>query len=240
MPKKTKQEQIPMKAISTYENARVMSEYSKLLENDSAYSLEVDPKKKYKMTDKEKNFVRFYLEYRNVPYVANILGIKIDEANEMFSSYNVQQEIKRINNSLCLRQFQTKMLSIPELAAYLTSFITDENVPTAKQLSTADKVDLAKYLINLNVSMSQAMTDPSVVMTNTFETKVKDMSVEAIKSMLNASDNMEKKRALIDKINVKGQLTLEDVSFLETLSVDELLNILTKIEGDEDGESQNS
>lgn len=240
MPKKTKQEQIPARAISTYENARVMSEYSKLLENDPTYSLEVDPKKMYKLTNEEKNFIRFYLEYRNVPYVASILKIKVDEANDIFAKYSVQQEIKRINHSLCLRQFQTKMLSIPELAAYLTSFITDENVPEAKQLTTADKVDLAKYLINLNVSMSQAMSDPSIVMTNTFETKVKDMSVETIKSMLTASDNIEKKRALIDKINAEGQLTLEDTSFLETLSVDELLNIVTKLEGEENGESKNS
>lgn len=242
MAKKNKQEVIPARTISTYENARVMSEYSKLLENDPAYSLEVDPKKKYKMTDEEKDFIRFYLEYRNVPYVARILNISDEKAAEIFSSYSVQQEIKRINHSLCLRQFQTKMLSIPELAAYLTSFITDENVPEAKQLSSRDKVDLAKYLINLNTTMSQAIADPSTIMTNTFETKVKDMSVEAIKHMITASDNIEKKRALIDKINVRGKerLTLEDVSFLETLSADELLGILTKLEGEDDGKSKDS
>ena len=237
---KKKKEQMPAHIMSTYETAKVMSEYNKLLESDPIYSLEVDPKNKKKMTDKEKDFVRFYLEYRNIPLVAMTLGMEKEEAFEIFKSYNVQQEVKRINRSLTMRQFQTKMLSIPELMAYLSSYITDENVPEAKQLSSADKVDLAKYLIGLNVQMSQAMSDPSKVMTNTLETKVKDMSVETIKQMLSASDNIDKKKEIIRQLNVDDTLTLEDMSFLETLSIDELLNLLTKIEGEGNGKSENS
>lgn len=237
---KKKKEQMPSKIMSTYETAKVMSEYNKILESDPAYSLDVDPKHKYKMTDEEKDFVRFYLEYRNIPLVAMTLGITQEQALEIFKSYNIQQEIKRINRSLTMRQFQTKMLSIPQLMAYLSSYITDENVPEAKQLSSVDKVDLAKYLIGLNVQMSQAIADPTKVMTNTLEVKVKDMSVETIKQMLAASDNIDRKKEIISQLNTDDTLTLEDMSFLETLSVDELLNLLTKIQGEDNGKSKNS
>lgn len=240
MAKKKKEQTPPANIMSTYETAKIMSEYNKILETDPAYSLEVDPKNKKKMTEEEKDFVRFYLEYRNIPLVAMTLGIEKEKAFEIFKSYNVQQEVKRINRSLTMRQFQTKMLSIPELMAYLSSYITDENVPESKQLSSVDKVDLAKYLIGLNVQMSQAIADPTKVMTNTLEVKVKEMSVETIKQMLATSDNIDKKKEIINQLNADDTLTLEDMSFLETLSVDELLNLLTKIQGEDNGKSKNS
>jgi hypothetical protein len=127
------------------------------------------------------------------------------------------------------------MLSIPELQGYLSSLITDENVPEADRLKTADKVNVAKYLIELNRSSSEYMKDPSKLMGQTIETKIKTLSVESIKKLIDASDDVTKKNEIINKINVKGLLTTDDISLLYTLSIEELLNILTKIEGGEDG-----
>lgn len=235
MGRKKKQPNVNVQQRTDFENNQILAEYSKILEIDPTYSLEVDPKKEYNLSDSEKSFIKFYIEYRNIPLAATCAGAEPEEGIKYFSKYEVQQEIKRINHALYLRQFKRKMLSIPDLVGYLSSLITNENVPEADRLKTSEKVGVAKYLIELNKDKNLFMQDASKVMEVSFEDKVKNMGVESIKLLLNTTTDLEKKKALIDQINVDGKLTIDDISFLQTLTVEELLNIISKIEGISDG-----
>lgn len=218
-----------------FENNQILAEYSKELETNDAYSLQVDPTGQYHLSESEKSFIKFYIEYRNIALAATCAGIEQDDALKYFAKYDIQQEIKRINHALYLRQFKKKMLSIPELAGFLSSLITDENVPEADKLKTSEKVSVAKYLIELNQNKNLFMQDASKVMEISFEDKVKTMGVESIKLLLNTTTDLDKKKELIDKLNVDGKLTIDDISFLQTLTVEELLDIIAKIEGDKHG-----
>ena len=79
--------------------------YKQELETNPDFSLVVDPLNKYNLPVKSKEFVRHYIEHRNIATAAVFCHIENDEALEIFTSFPVQQEIRRISRALYHRQF---------------------------------------------------------------------------------------------------------------------------------------
>lgn len=191
----------------------IQNDYDKILESPE-YSLEPDPENKYGMSDSQKQFVTYFVQFKNVATAAELCGIDMDVAKQFYVSYASQNEIRRINRALYHRQFSSQMLRLDDIGGYLSSLITDENVPIGDQLKTPEKVKVAGMLIELIKLKSQGMLEPSNMLNKDINDQIKNLSVTTIQRLLN---NME---------NPKNKLSKEEVETLKDLPTDDLLNFI--------------
>lgn len=202
-------------------------DYLKELDADKEYSLEVDPLNKYNMGDAQKSFIKYYVEFKNVPLASKMAGIEQEVGEAYFISYSSQNEIRRINKALIQRQFLAKMMSLDDIGGYLTSLITEDNVPLADRLKTREKLEVIKMLMDLNVMKSRCIENPSTLNNSDLDREIKELSVDTIKQLLNASGVKEKKKEAINEIKKNNSsLTPEELSYLESLPTTTLLNLL--------------
>ena len=217
---------------STYAN-EMQDEYIDELMNDPKNAVIADPTGELMMSEEVKTFIMHYVQFKNVATAADLTGISMDEAKKYFVSYNVQQEIRRINRALYHRQFCNKLLTIDELGGYLSSLLTDENVPVADQLRTSDKLRVVDMLIKLNEVKGAAIEDPNTLIYKDLEYEVQDLSVETITALLNSKDTLNQKNELIMQLN-GATLTPEEKDYLKTLPAKDLLRLINDIkQGDE-------
>lgn len=209
--------------------------YKQELETNPDFSLVVDPLNKYNLPVKTKEFVRHYIEHRNITTAAVFCHIENDEALEIFTSFPVQQEIRRISRALYHRQFSKKMMSLNEIGGYLTSLIEDSEIPAADRLSTRDKLAVIRMLIELNQMKLASMGDPSVLMMRDVNILVKDLSVGAIKALLEQSKpSTPPNRDIVTATNTmriqnsEPVLTPEEAAYIESLPADEALALLNE------------
>lgn len=209
--------------------------YKQELETNPEYSLVVDPLNKYNLPVTTKEFVRHYIEHRNIATAAVFCRIENDEALEIFTSFPVQQEIRRISRALYHRQFSKKMMSLNEIGGYLTSLIEDSEIPVADRLSTRDKLAVIRMLIELNQMKLASMGDPSVLMMRDVNILVKDLSVGAIKALLEQNKpSTPPNRDIVTATNTmriqnsEPVLTPEEAAYIESLPADEALALLNE------------
>lgn len=194
-------------------------------------SLNIDSNKKYGLADIQKEFIKYYIEFKNIPLVAQFIGINEAEAVEIFKGYGVQEEIKRINRELYQKRFKNKMLSLDELGSYVSSLIVGEDTPLNEQLNKKEKLDATKLLLNIYELKNKAIENPADL--NYYdvstEDEIKKLSLSSIKSLLNEKDKEDKKDELVKQIDKDGLLTLEDKALLKGLNTEELITLLNDI-----------
>lgn len=217
----------PAKVIEK-ENVELANSLAIEIENNPKYSLLVDPENKYGMNDLQKEFIRYYIEFKNIHLAAELCGLDITQAKEIFSSYSTQSEIRRINLALYHRQFQHKMLTIEQLGGWLSSLITDENVPVADRLKTTEKLKVAQMLIDMNDFKQNAFDNPNIIMVQNIETELKNLSVNAIKQLIYTTNikSDDEKDKVLEQLQENNTYTPEEVAYLKTLSINELLKYL--------------
>lgn len=198
--------------------------YVDTLETDPKYSLQVDPINKYNLSDDQKSFIKYYVDFKNVNTVADIMKIKQEKANEFFLSYPVQAEIRRINMALYHRQFSARLVNLDEIGGYLTSLLTGINTPLADQpRDLDDRLSIIKLLIEINKLKKSSLEDPEDLMNRNLGDQLKDLSITTIKQMLVVVDNKDKNKV----VNELGDnLTPEESAYLSTLPTEELLKII--------------
>ena len=198
-------------------------------ETNPEFSLEVDPTNKYSMTEAQKAFIKKYCDFKSIPMAAELCGLDLDTAKSYFVAWSSQQEIRRINRAMYQRQFAHKLLSIDEIGGYLSSLITDENVPLADRVKTMDKVRIAQMLIDLQLYKKQAIDDPSNIIDADIETDIKQLSIKSIKMLLYQKKDKKKD----DVIDMKDtELLPEEEAFLKTLPAEELLKLVDETNTD--------
>ena len=204
--------------------------YLKRLDEDKRYSLEIDPYNLYEFDDVHKQFIYYYVQHRNVPLAAKLAGINENKGIELFREHAVREEIDRINIAMYARNFSTKMLSLEEIGAYLSAIATDQ-VPDVDKLSTKDKIPVLKMLVDLNVLKKDGYDNPQVIEAIEIEKDVEKLSVKAIKNLIDASyDTTEAdKDDIIKSLNVDASLSEDDITFLKSLSKDDLLKLLNDL-----------
>jgi len=219
------------------ENQEKSAELQTELATNPEYSLDVDPTNKYSMTDTQKAFIKNYVNFKSIPMAAELTGIDLDTAKSYFVAWSSQQEIRRINRAMYQRQFSHKLLTIDELGGYLSSLITDENVPLADRVKTMDKVRIAQMLIDLQLYKNQAIDNPDELLDFNIEGEIKELSVKSIKMLLyqkkkeDKDNDKDKKDAVIDARNDDDKTLLpEEEAFLKTLPADELLKLIDETE----------
>lgn len=198
----------------------LQAEYIEDLESNPKYSLQVNPEKKYKMTKEQCKFVEHYVQFKNVNTAAELTGIDLDTAKQYFISYNSQMEIRRINLAMYHRQFASRLLTIDEIGGYLSSLLTDVNVPIADRLKTTDKLRVCDMIIRLNELKLQGMQDPSKMMNANIDVQLKNLSIETVKQLLGVMNNSKGDVYYDDSLNP------EENAYLSTLPTEELLNII--------------
>ena len=216
------------------------------LETNPKFSLEVDPTNLYNLSDLEKRFIKGMVEYKSLKFVSGmLLNLDFEEGAEINSRYAVQEEIKRINLAMYARRFCSKMADLDSLGGYLTTALTDENVPVADRLTGKEKLAAVRLLVELNQIKAGAYQNPEVIDVSAIENDIKNLKVDDIKLLIeNSSEDdeiTERKNELIARIDKDGLLTPEETTYMKTLSIAELENILKEIEnkGDKDEGVQN-
>ena len=160
--------------------AKVQNELIETLNKDEQYSLIVDPQNKYNFSDEQKKFIENYVQFKNVSLAADLTGIEKDRALQYFVAYNSQQEIRRINRALYHRQFASKLVSLDEIGGYLTSLLTDENVPVGDQLSSKQKLKVVEMIVELHKLKQGVLSNPNSVSNNDLSDALKNLSVKTI------------------------------------------------------------
>lgn len=218
-----KKKEAPQLPMSVEEANKLEREYVIELETNPKYSLQVDPENKYNMPLIQKNFIQHYVEFKNVNVAAELSGIDMDTAKAYFVSYSSQMEIRRINMALYQRQFHSKLLDIDQIGGYLSSLLTDTNVPIADRLKSSEKLKVAQMIIDLNLLKVNSMQNPAVIMNNDINVQLKDLSVDAIRELLKQS---EKRKEPNTYSTTCEELTPEEEAYLSTLPTEDLLQIL--------------
>ena len=239
---KKKDKKVDSPNISFSEVRAVEEGFKNELETNPKFSLEVDPGNLYNFSPLEKKFIKGMVDYKSLKFVTGmLLNIDFEDGVEMYNSYAVQEEIKRINLAMYARRFCSKMADLDSLGGYLTTAITDENVPVADRLTGKEKLAAVRLLIELNQIKANAYTNPEVIDVTAIENDIKNLKVDDIKTLIqNSSEDDEtymKKTELISRIDKDGLLTSEEVTYLRTMTIDELEKILKDIE-DKGGENE--
>lgn len=241
--KKKDKEKLKENTLSFSEVRSLEADFREKLETDPKFSLQVDPTNMYHFSEQDKRFIKGMVEYKSLKFVSEmLLGIDFEEGVEIYNEYAVQEEIKRINLAMYARRFCSKMADLDALGGYLTTAITDENVPVADRLDAKGKLTAVRMLMELNQLKAGAYANPEIIDVTAIENDIKNLKVDDIKLLIaNSSEDDEiyqKKTEIISKIDIDGLLTKEEVTYLRTLSLEELENMLNEIEG-EGGNDEN-
>lgn len=212
--------------INDIQSAAIMQQkYIDELDSNPEFALIADPENKYKMTEENKKFIEHYVNFKNVATAAELAGIDANTARQYFISYNTQLEIRRINRALYHRQFATKLISIDDIAGYLTSLLTGENMPIADQLKSTEKLRVVELLLRLNEMKAASIDDPSRLSSADLSIQIKNLSIATIQQLLKHSKKPDKTDAIISELD-DGQLSIEEKAYLQSLSADALLQII--------------
>lgn len=240
--KKKKNSQNTDLIVSNTELIETQQAYVEELNSNPEYSLEPDPTGELNFDIVKKDFVRHYVNFKNIGAAAELAGIDPDLAKQYFVSYDVQREIRRINRALYHRQFSSKLISIDEIGGYLSSLLTGENVPIADQLKTPEKLRIIELLFKLNEMKRDGMNNPGKLAHQDLESQIKKLSVKTIQHMLATNDKsnvvLHQKNEIIASFD-DGTLSVEEKAYLSTLPVSDLLKLVEDInKGGQTNDSQ--
>lgn len=219
--------------LMTEEFKQKQIEYLDTIKNNPQYSLIVDPENKYNLTLQQKEFIGLYCEFKNIQLAAMMSNLELEEAMTLYSSYPCQQEIRRINLAMYQTQFANKLISLNELGGYLTSLLCDA-VPSGDKLSPSDKLKVAQLILDLNKTLKETPNEVKDIVDIPIDTQIKDLSIKSIKALLEANKNKDKikeeKEKIIESFENFDNFSQEEISFLNTLSTKELLDLLNSME----------
>lgn len=224
--KKTKKNQI---LLTAEQQNTLQQSLMNELETNPEFSLEPDPTGQLKMDITQKDFIRHYVNFKSIATAAELSNIPKDDAKVYFTNYNIQKEIRRINRALYHRQFSNKLICVDDLGGYLTSLLTDDNVPIADQLKTTEKLRVVELLLRLN-ELKAGMSDPKELLNSDIQIQIKNLSVNAIQQLLVQNNNLKEKNKVISTID-DGSLTMEEKSYLQSLPLNDLLKLVEETSG---------
>lgn len=230
--KKNKKELI----INPDEATIISEDYINEINTNTKYSLDIDPLNIYNMLEEQKNFIKFYIEYKDVKLASVLANIDENKAIDYLSAYSSQQEIRRIYKALMHRRFASKIISLDKIGAYLSTLLTDEFIPEGEKLNSKDKLKCVNLLLDYYKLKSEFITNPKEILTEKdLEEDIKSLSIDTIKSLLNTKNENDNKNSIVDKISKDNKLSIEEEAYLKTLSFKELSDLLESIkkEGDD-------
>lgn len=119
-------------------------------EDVSSLEFHINSQDEYFMTDIQKEFVLLYSQYHDPFVVGDMLQLTREETVEVWSNYYVKRALEELGRIMFHKQIIAKLDSIDELGGYLTSLLTDQDIPQCDKLSPKDKLAVCRLIIQLN------------------------------------------------------------------------------------------
>ncbi len=204
------------------------------IDQNPDYSLEPDPTGKYNMSPEQKIFIKNYVEFKNIPLACKLSNIDGETGIEYYNRKDTQDELERLNLARAKRQFNAKLLNFDEIGGYLTSLLLDQNIPTADRLTTRDKMQVVRLIIDLNktredyrlkqLEMNTSSTGENV----SLELQLKNLSLKSLQSLIKSSNETEKDN--VEVIDAETSLSKDEEEKLSELSNEELIKKINDLE----------
>ena len=210
------------------------SALSRALSKDVKYSIEPDPTGKLNLKDDQKNFLKAYIEFRNIPTAAQMAEIDESLAKKYFMDPTIRNELRRINLALYYRKFSRRLLTVDEIGGYLTSLLMDSDIGESDKLSSYEKIQVANLMMDLNKLKAESYKNPKIFENIEYEEHLQDLNPDQLKQLINATMSPSKsdkeaaaaidkeKEALIEEITQTGFLDPSEIAYLKSCSIDEL------------------
>ena len=211
----------------TYENIEKTDEITKQyideVNNNIVFSLQVDPENKYNMSEEQKRFIAYYIQYRNIATAGMLANIDLHLATSYLMAYSTQQEIQRINKAIIQQQFATKLASLDNIGGWLTSLLTD-SVVEGDKINSKEKIKVAQMLIDLHKLKAESLMSPQTLIQKDINVELKDLSIETIKKLIYNDEQIEKKKEAIEKLKEEREMSLK------TLDTETLLKFIEDLQ----------
>lgn len=210
------------------------------LNGDPRFSLDPDPTGKLGLDDKQKKFIKCYDEFHSIPLAANMAGLTEEEGRDFFFDPVCKNERLRINKVRNYRKFSRRLLTIDEIGGYLTSMLIDEDMSAGDILSSKDKLQITRQIIDLNKLKAEALANPKIIENVDYsDAGIQDLEPADLKKLIEQTKQNNdaitgEKQELITKINKNGNLDDVDLEQLWSCSVSELKKLLEEMENPED------
>lgn len=227
MTKKEKEKNLSIQIAKNIDKTDLLEEqFKKELDTNPEYSLEVDPLDQYHMSEKQKEFIRHYVNFKNINVASDLAEIDFVDAKKYYLAYETQQEIRRLNRALYQRQFHSKLLTIDQLGGYLTSLLTGEYLPISDQLKTAEKLKVVDLILKLNEMKAKSFVDPTEIMQKDLEVQIKDLSITSIQNLLYNDNKQLSSKDIVNTNNATKTLSAEEKEYLSSLPTKDILALL--------------
>lgn len=206
------------------------------LNADPRFSLDPDPTGKLGLNNEQKKFIKCYDEFHSIPLAANMAGLTEEEGRDFFFDPACKSERLRINRVRNYRKFSRRLLTIDEIGGYLTSMLVDEDMSAGDMLSSKEKLQITRQIIDLNKLKAEALANPRIIENVDYsDTGIQDLEPEDLKKLIErtkqSTDNTTlEKQEIITKLNKNGNLDDVDLEQLWSCSVSELQELLKEAE----------
>ncbi len=232
---------------------RLGLDYLKDIDDDSDYSLSVDPHNVYDLSDEHKQFIKLYLQYNSLSKVCSLLDIEPHVAKDYLLRYSTQSELRRLNLAIHHRKVATRIISYEDLGSYLSSWLIGDNITEDDKLKGPEKLRLVKLLLDWHKGMQEIRDRPAVVLDVSVEEELDQLKAVDIKELLQrkkllssikkAEESLKgsgdinnkiktqkpssvSKETLLQQIFSVGQFSEAEKTFIETLSLEELKELV--------------
>lgn len=199
------------------------------LNEDPKYALEVDPTGMLGMSEKEKNFTKWYMQHRNIAVASQLAGVSVEDGMLIYASFACQSELSRMDMAYKLRQLNNSTLTLEQIGSILTGYVLDQ-LPEVERLSTKEKIGAMKMIIDLHALKQKVIEEAKPIDVVDIEDQIKDMSVDGLMTLIEQTKSSDiendEKEQLIMQIDDASALSNDDLHYLRTLSIKELKKLL--------------
>lgn len=180
-------------------------------EDVSSLEFHINSQHEHFMTDTQKEFVLLYSQYHDPFVVGDMLRLTREETVEVWSNYYVQRALEELGQIMFHKQLVAKLDSIDELGGYLTSLLTDQDIPQCDKLSPKDKLAVCKLIIQLNeFKASLFVNSPDFIYKDLPEgNPTKTKIVDFLKSQSTKEERQRKTSRLPPEVSMFERIYLE-------------------------------
>lgn len=177
----------------------------------SSLEFHIDTQNEYFMTDVQKEFVLLYTQYHDPFVVGEMLHLTLEETFEVWSNYYVKRALEQLGKIMFYKQLAIKLDSIDELGGYLTSLLTDQNIPECDKLSPKEKLSICDLIIKLNeYKATLFIRSPDFVHKDLPEgNPTKEKIIDFLKSRPTIEERQRKTSQLPPEVSVFERIYLE-------------------------------
>lgn len=177
----------------------------------SSLEFHIDAQNEYFMTDIQKEFVFLYTQYHDPFVVGEMLHLTLEETFEVWSNYYVKRALEQLGKIMFYKQLAVKLDSIDELGGYLTSLLTDQNIPECDKLSPKEKLSICDLIIKLNeYKATLFIRSPDFVYKDLPEgNPTKEKIIEFLKSKPKKEERQRKASQLPPEVSIFERIYLE-------------------------------